>query len=83
MVTVRAEAFRGAVIEAFGTQTLQSTFFEVARQGTSFVFTGRGYGHGVGLCQVGAAARARRGDPVEDILATYFPGAAAAHGESR
>ena len=39
-----------------------------------FVFTGRGWGHGVGLSQWGAKAMAERGMKCEDILAHYFPG---------
>jgi stage II sporulation protein D len=82
-VTVRGESFRAAVTRAFGPQTLQSTRFDVARRGESFVFNGRGYGHGVGLCQVGAAARARRGESIEEILAAYFPGASAIRAGAR
>lgn len=74
-VTVRGESFRAAVTREFGPQALQSTSFDVTRSGGTFVFSGRGYGHGVGLCQVGAAARARRGESVDEILAAYFPGA--------
>jgi SpoIID/LytB domain protein len=37
-------------------------------------FTGRGYGHGVGMCVIGAGRRARRGETVEDILHAYYPG---------
>ena len=36
---------------------------------------GGGWGHGVGLCQIGAAAMAARGRTAEQILAHYFPGA--------
>jgi stage II sporulation protein D len=36
---------------------------------------GRGYGHGVGLCQVGAIRRARAGEGAEQILLHYYPGA--------
>jgi stage II sporulation protein D len=39
-----------------------------------FVFTGRGWGHGVGLSQWGAKAMAERGVKCEDILSHYFPG---------
>lgn len=35
---------------------------------------GRGYGHGAGMCQWGAIGRARAGQPVERILAAYYPG---------
>ncbi len=36
---------------------------------------GRGWGHGVGLCQMGAKGLAERGLKAEDILTTYYPGA--------
>ena len=37
---------------------------------------GRGFGHGVGLCQYGAEGKARAGWTAEQILAFYYPGAA-------
>ncbi len=40
-----------------------------------FTIEGGGWGHGVGLCQIGAAVMAVRGDRAEDILAHYFAGA--------
>jgi stage II sporulation protein D len=55
-----------------------STWFEVSRQGDAFVFHGRGSGHGVGLCQTGAAAMSALGRDSGQILAQYFPGAAVA-----
>jgi SpoIID/LytB domain protein len=39
-----------------------------------FVLRGAGWGHGVGFCQIGAAAMAFRGFRAEEILARYFPG---------
>jgi stage II sporulation protein D len=39
------------------------------------VFAGRGWGHGVGLCQVGAYGMALRGQSYREILAHYYPGA--------
>jgi stage II sporulation protein D len=41
---------------------------------TSFIFTGRGWGHGVGLCQFGAYGLAKQGLNVEQILKTYYTG---------
>ena len=38
------------------------------------VASGKGSGHGVGLCQWGAIGRARAGRPYAEILATYYPG---------
>ncbi len=40
-----------------------------------FLFRGAGWGHGVGLCQIGAAVMADRGYGYEDILMHYFRGA--------
>src|SRR5918995_6777185 len=37
-------------------------------------FTGLGYGHGVGMCVIGAGRRAARGEGVRAILAHYYPG---------
>ena len=42
---------------------------------STFVFTGAGWGHGVGLCQIGAAAMAAGGVGYKDILAHYYKGA--------
>jgi SpoIID/LytB domain protein len=39
-----------------------------------FIFHGAGWGHGVGLCQIGAAVMATKGFTAEDILKHYFPG---------
>ncbi len=41
----------------------------------SFTLTGGGWGHGVGLCQIGAAVMAAKGFKAEEILAHYFTGA--------
>ena len=40
-------------------------------------FRGKGWGHGVGLCQVGAYGMAMRGSDYKEILAHYYPGTAA------
>jgi stage II sporulation protein D len=40
-----------------------------------FVFIGRGWGHGVGMCQVGCQEMARRGFAADQILRYYYPGA--------
>jgi SpoIID/LytB domain protein len=53
---------------------LKSTLFEVARQGETFVFRGAGYGHGVGMCQMGAIGMAGAGKPYAQILGHYYRG---------
>jgi SpoIID/LytB domain protein len=53
---------------------LKSTLFEVHREGDAFVFHGAGFGHGVGMCQMGAMGMASAGKPHAQILAHYFRG---------
>lgn len=53
---------------------LLSSAFTVRKDGESFTFSGRGWGHGVGLCQTGAARMAIEGATATDILAFYYPG---------
>ena len=42
--------------------------------GAMFVLKGKGWGHGVGLCQIGAAVMASRGKNYQEILEHYYPG---------
>ncbi|HEY0194634.1 MAG TPA: SpoIID/LytB domain-containing protein [Kofleriaceae bacterium] len=53
---------------------LKSTLFEVSRRGDSFVFRGAGFGHGVGMCQMGAMGMASAGKSFAQILAHYYRG---------
>lgn len=59
---------------------LKDTLFTLTRQQApdgsvaSFTFHGRGWGHGVGLCQVGANGMARDGHSYQEILKTYYQG---------
>ena len=54
---------------------LKSSAFSVERDpGGAFVLRGRGWGHGVGLCQIGAAVMAARGFDYRQILQHYYPG---------
>lgn len=71
---VSGETLRIVVVAARGAQSVMSSLFTADRRGATLRLTGRGFGHGVGLCQVGAMARARRGDSVATILGFYFPG---------
>jgi stage II sporulation protein D len=76
-VILRSDDFRTVVNARLGTRAIMSTRFRMWRadNGIDYEVQGTGFGHGVGLCQVGALARARRGDSVGAILAAYFPGA--------
>ena len=49
---------------------------KIERHGTiCFLLKGAGWGHGVGLCQIGAAVMGERGCSYEDLLRHYYPGA--------
>ena len=75
---ISAEDFRLAVGRTMGWGRILSNWYEVSPQGDQFVFHGRGSGHGVGLCQAGAAAMSAQGRDATAILGQYFPGAVAA-----
>jgi stage II sporulation protein D len=58
---------------------LNSTYFTLTKetsggQVSSLSVNGRGYGHGIGMCQWGAIGRARAGQNFRTILETYYPG---------
>ena len=59
-------------------RVLRSTWFDVVEappEADGLRLAGRGYGHGVGMCQWGAIGRARAGQGYEEILGHYYPGA--------
>ncbi|PYV08148.1 MAG: hypothetical protein DMG07_26640 [Acidobacteria bacterium] len=83
-VAIRAEGSRQSVVlngyrvrAALG---LRDTLFTISRSRNpdgsieGFTFDGRGWGHGVGLCQLGAVGMARAGRSFEEILKTYYRG---------
>ena len=53
---------------------LKSTFFSIHEEGENVVFTGKGFGHGVGLCQEGAMRMAELGYSYTKILNHYYSG---------
>ncbi len=71
---VRGFEFRRVANELWGWSSVRSTAFELTEERHQYVLSGRGTGHGAGLCQVGAIARARRGETAEHILRHYYPG---------
>ncbi len=60
--------------KALGWSILPSTNFNITLNGDSIIFKGRGYGHGVGLCQWGALQMAREGKNYKEILSFFYPG---------
>lgn len=68
-LSIQANDFRVAL----GADRFKSTKVRIDREGGRFIFTGRGWGHGVGLCQYGAKRLAELGYGYEDILRYYYP----------
>jgi stage II sporulation protein D len=70
----------GRVVRIRVILSLRDTLFAISRtldpDGSigRFTFHGHGWGHGVGLCQVGAFGMARAGRSFEEILKTYYTG---------
>ena len=52
---------------------LYSSAFVVEKYDNTFTLYGAGWGHGVGLCQIGAAVMAEKGYTYKEILAHYYP----------
>ncbi len=71
-IELEAENFR-LVVDPAG-RTIKSTFFNVEDRGERIVLkNGRGFGHGIGLCQYGAEGLAKQGRTVAEILNFYYP----------
>jgi len=58
-----------------GHPMLPSAWFDIEVKGRTVTARGKGYGHGVGMCQMGALGRARAGQSYLTILSTYYTGA--------
>jgi len=54
---------------------LYSSDFDVEQHGDRIILNGRGWGHGVGLCQIGAAVMGEKGYGYDEILLYYYRGA--------
>lgn len=71
VLDIQAERFRLAV----GPTVMRSAACDIRLTPSEVIFeNGRGFGHGLGLCQWGAEGKARRGMPAADILRHYYPG---------
>jgi stage II sporulation protein D len=74
---VRGDSIR-RFLEPEPDRLLNSTLIDLRPRGggrvTGLVVEGRGWGHGIGMCQNGALGRARAGQSYREILSTYYPG---------
>lgn len=71
---VAGSTFRFAVDRELGWNKIRSDLYDVRNEGEEILFSGRGAGHGVGLCQAGAEEMAREGKTCREILCFYYPG---------
>jgi Stage II sporulation protein len=69
-----SEQVRLQIDRKLGWESIPGDNYSVKIEGETVVLMGRGAGHGVGMCQLGAAALARQGRSYSRILAYYFPG---------
>ena len=63
-----------AIRRALSRSHLKSSDFEVVHEDGRFTLRGKGWGHGVGLCQIGAAVMASEGYDYIQILKHYYVG---------
>lgn len=54
---------------------LKSSAFDVFMEGNRIILKGKGWGHGAGMCQIGAAVMAAEGHSYREIISHYYPGA--------
>ena len=83
-VAARTGTDRASIVSVYGvpvsaaqlrrTLSLKSTRIAISSEGGKTVFRTTGYGHGVGMCQWGAASMAERGDTFDQILRHYYTG---------
>lgn len=71
---ISANTFRLRFNQRYGTLALRSTHFRLEDDGETYIFEGRGLGHGIGLCQWGALGKAEAGWSYRDILRFYYNG---------
>jgi stage II sporulation protein D (peptidoglycan lytic transglycosylase) len=67
--TVRFNKFR----QLIGYEVIRSGFFKMEKSNGGIIFSGKGWGHGAGLCQEGARKLAEKGKSYKSIIKFYFP----------
>ena len=73
-ILIRGNEIRSIIRTADGKNILWSTMFDVSMNSNAITLSGKGFGHGVGLCQWGAIALSNKGWSYEEILNLYYPG---------
>ncbi|MGA7723164.1 MAG: SpoIID/LytB domain-containing protein [Ignavibacteriaceae bacterium] len=75
IIKLEGSKIRTVIRTADNNDILRSTVFDISiDENKTVIITGKGYGHGVGLCQWGAIHQSVEGRNYKDILSFYFPG---------
>lgn len=72
ILTVRGDRVRWLFKE--GSKILFSSKFKIEKNGKVWILDGTGFGHGIGMCQMGTRERAKDGQSFDTILKAYYPG---------
>jgi stage II sporulation protein D len=73
-ISIKGNEIRNILRTADGKNILWSTLFDLSVRSNNVELTGKGFGHGVGLCQWGAIELSRSGWIYSEILNHYYPG---------
>jgi stage II sporulation protein D len=74
LLVLRGNEIRSIIRNADGKSILWSNMFDVSTYSNFIILSGKGFGHGVGLCQWGAISLSKKGWSYEEILNHYYPG---------
>jgi len=74
LITINGNEIRSVLRTSDNKNILWSTMFDVSINSNQVILSGRGFGHGVGLCQWGAIALSQDGQNYTEILQHYYPG---------
>ena len=74
LLVLRGNEIRSIIRNADGKSILWSNMFDVSTYSNFIILSGKGFGHGVGLCQWGAISLSKKGWSYDEILNHYYPG---------
>ncbi|MBZ0200242.1 MAG: SpoIID/LytB domain-containing protein [Ignavibacteriaceae bacterium] len=75
VVSIYGNRIRGIIRNSDNSAMLNSNWFDVVKTDEgNFILKGKGYGHGVGVCQYGAMTQSKLGKKYRQILNFYYPG---------
>jgi len=74
-ILIRGNQIRSIIRSSESKSILNSTLFNISiTDQKNILINGKGYGHGVGLCQWGSIGQSKKGIDYQEILNHYFPG---------